>query len=192
MYNNKQLKTLLQSKRRRADALKKRANKGVIIDKKMNNQIITENIKNTKALKGGSAEVLKHYMNDMSELGYEIQDAKDENRKGDLESLQNERVRLRTKIAMLNRKMGKGGSCCGGNVGRKRNKVMVSDTTQKLFNPVYNAKKPLARWTAFNVRGGAYSLPVGDVISNEQHRGIVEAQQKYADAWRRRNKYASF
>ena len=102
----------------------------------MNKQIITENIKNTKALKGGS--------------------------------------------------------CCGGYVGHRRNSIMVGNNTQKQFNGVYDARNPLNSHTPINLRGGSYSLPVGDIISNEQHKGIIQAQQKYADAWRRRKQYVKF
>ena len=111
MYSNKQLKALLQSKKKRATALKKRA------------------------MKGGNTQ--RKY-------------------------------------------------------GRKRNKVMVSNTTQKIFPGVYNANKPLQSHTPINLRGGQYSLPVGDIISNEQHRGIINAQNKLVSAWRRRNNYVKF
>jgi len=85
-----------------------------------------------------------------------------------------------------------GGSCCGGMVGRKRNRVMVGNNTQKIFSGVYDARNPLNSHTSINLRGGAYSLPVGDIIRDEQHRGIVEAQKKYVNAWRRRNQYVKF
>jgi hypothetical protein len=169
MYSNKELKTLLQSKKKKAKALNKRA------------------------MKGGNIEVLKQYRKDMTQLNNEIQDARDENRDDDLNILQNEKSRLKSKIAMIERKMGMmGGSCCGGNVGRKRNKVMVQDNTQKIFSGVFDTKKNNMTRTPINLRGGSYSLPVGDIISNEQHKGIVEAQNKYANAWRRRNQYVKF
>ena len=135
MYSNKELKLLLQSKKKRATALKNQSNKRVSTNKKMDKQIITENIKNTKVLNGG---------------------------------------------------------CCGGMVGRKRNRVMVKDNTQKIFSGVYDARNTKNSHTPINLRGGSYSLPVGDIISNAQHNGIIEAQNKYANAWRRRNQYVKF
>lgn len=170
MYSNKELKLLLQAKKKRASALNKRA------------------------MKGGNVEVLKQYEKDMKQLDYEIQDARDENRDNDYINLHNEKSRLKTNIANVKRKM-KGGSCCGGNVGRKRNNVMVKDNTQKIFNGVYNVKnntRTNMNPTPINLRGGSYSLPVGDIISNAQHNGIIEAQNKYANAWRRRNQYVKF
>jgi len=194
MYSNKQLKVLLQSKKKRATALKNQSNKRVSTNNKMDKQIITENIKNTKAMNGGNLKsIIEAYKQDMKEIGYEIQNARDENRTDELKHLENEKVRLRTKIARLNRKNNmSGGSCCGGMVGRKRNSVMVGNNTQKIFSGVYDARNPKNSHTPINLRGGAYSLPVGDIISDEQHRGIVEAQQKYANAWRRRNQYVKF
>lgn len=136
MYSNKELKLLLQSKKKRATAIKNQSNKRVSTNNKMDKQIITENIKNTKAMNGGS--------------------------------------------------------CCGGMVGRKRNRVMVGNNTQKIFNGVYDARNNNMTPTPINLRGGSYSLPVGDIISNAQHNGIIEAQKKYANAWRRRNQYVKF
>ena len=95
------------------------------------------------------------------------------------------------RASALNKRAMKG----GGNVGRKRNNVMVKDNTQKIFNGVYDVKnntRPNMNPTPLNLRGGSYSLPVGDIISNAQHNGIMDAQNKYADAWRRRNQYVKF
>jgi hypothetical protein len=164
MYSNKQLKALLQSKKKRASALKNRAMKG-----------------------GGNKGALKAYNDDLIQLGYEIQNAKDENKHRLVVNLQNKKNKLQKKISRIKR---------GGNVqskyGRKRNKVMVGNNTQKIFPGVYNANKPLQSHTPVNLRGGQYSLPVGDIISNEQHRGIVNAQNKLVSAWRRRNNYVKF
>lgn len=129
MLKNKQIVEKLTAKKKRASALKRQATNRVSTNKMLDKQIITENIKNRKAMGG-----------------------------------------------KLN------------NVGYKRNSVFVGNTTQKQFNGVFNAKKPLNAYTSIDVSGGA----VGDYISNSSHQGIVNAGQQYTNAWRNRNRYIRF